>query len=61
MYIFDVPLDSFIKSSLHACIAMSPDEQLNILKDMWQEQKNSEIVMSKEDIETINYYLNEVS
>jgi len=48
-------------SSLHACIAMSPDEQLNILKDLWQKQKNVEIVMSKEENETIKYYLNEMS
>jgi len=40
---------------------MSPDEQLNVLKDMWKKQKNVEIVMRKEDIETIKYYLNEVS
>jgi len=40
---------------------MSPDEQLDILKDIWQKQKNAEIIMSKKDKETINYYLNEVS
>lgn len=40
---------------------MSPDEQLNILKDIWQKQKKVKNVMSKEDNETIKYYLNEVS
>jgi len=60
-YIFYVKLNSFITSSLHACKAMSPDEQLNVLKDMWKKQENIEIGMRKEDIETIKYYLNEVS
>jgi len=40
---------------------MSPDEQLNVLKDMWKKQKTVEVVMRKEDDETIKYYLNEVS
>jgi len=53
-------LDSYIGSSLQACTAMSPDQQLNILKDMWRKEKNVEIVISKEDNETIAYYLNEV-
>jgi len=39
---------------------MSPDKQLNILKDMWRKEKNIEIIISKEDNETIAYYLNEV-
>jgi len=53
-------LDSFIGSSIRACTAMGPDEQLNILKDMWRKEKNIKIVISKEDNETIVYYLNEV-
>lgn len=40
---------------------MSPDEQLNVLKDTWKKQKTVEVVIRKEDDETINYYLNEVS
>jgi len=40
---------------------MSPDEQLNVLKDMWRKQENVKIAMRKEDIETVKYYLNEVS
>ncbi|XP_025198734.1 LOW QUALITY PROTEIN: dynein heavy chain 3, axonemal-like [Melanaphis sacchari] len=47
------------KSSLQACIAMSPDEQLNILKDLWRKQKSVEIAICKEDKEKIKYYLNE--
>jgi len=53
-------LVSYIGSSLQACTAMSPDKQLNILKDMWRKEKNVEIVISKEDNETIAYYLDEV-
>eukprot|EP00102_Acyrthosiphon_pisum_P024335 XP_016661545.1 PREDICTED: dynein heavy chain 3, axonemal-like [Acyrthosiphon pisum] len=50
---------NFIGPSLHACNAMSPDEQLNVLRGMWKKQENVEISMRKEDIETIKYYLNE--
>lgn len=39
---------------------MSPDEQLNILKNKRNKEKIDE-VMSKEDNEIISYYLNEVS
>jgi len=60
-YIIYVPLVSYIRSSLQACVTMSPDKQLNILKETWQKRKNVEVVMSKEDKETIKYYLNEVS
>lgn len=61
VYIFYVPLNSCTRLSLHACNAMSPDEQLNVLKDMWKKQKTVEVVIRKEDDETINYYMNEVS
>jgi len=40
---------------------MTPDEQLNVLRAMWKKQENVEIGMRKEDIETIKYYLKEVS
>lgn len=60
LFYFYCFINSLIGSSLQACTAMSPDEQLNILKDMWQKEKNVEIVISKEDNETIAYYLNEV-
>lgn len=46
-------------SFLQACTAYSPDEQLNILKDKWSGVKNNEVI-SKEDNEIIQYYLNEV-
>jgi hypothetical protein len=60
VYIFYVPFVSYIGSSLQACIAMSPDQQLNILKDMWRKQKSVEVAICKEDNETIKYYLNKV-
>ncbi|XP_060849585.1 uncharacterized protein LOC132928738 [Rhopalosiphum padi] len=49
---------NYIGSSLQACIAMSPDQQLNILKDMWRKKKSAEVAICKEDNETIKYYLN---
>lgn len=61
VYICYASLISYIGSSLQACIAMSPDEQLNKLKNMWRKQKCVEIATCKEDNEIIKYYLNEVS
>jgi len=45
---------------LQACTALSPDDQLRILQNKWNKNKMN-AVMSKEDSETIKYYLNEVS
>jgi len=46
-------------SFLQVCTALSPEEQLNILKNKWNKEKKNKII-SKEDNERINYYLNEV-
>lgn len=43
-----------------ACTAMSPDDQLCILKDIWNKEKSNAII-SKEDKEIIKYYFHQVS
>lgn len=47
-------------SFLQTCTALSPDEQLSILKDTQNKKNNNNETMSNEDWEIIQYYLNEV-
>lgn len=47
------------RSFLQACTALSPDNQLHILKQMW-EKENTNSIMNKKDYGILKYYLTEV-
>jgi len=47
------------RSFLQACTALSPDDQLHILKHM-REKENTNSIMNKKDYEILKYYLTEV-
>lgn len=58
--IHGVSLPLSYSSFSQACTALSPDDQLTILRDKWIKENNDR-VMSEKDNEIIQYYLNEVS